>query len=324
MTIERGDGVGIELTRDTVRGVRLSHEQSAVAAAAEVSLHDADDELFLLDALVRLRGLLGNPTLPTRVAIFPSGASMFRVDVTGRSGPELHGLRLDLERRHGVTATVLVDAGATRWMHVLQWVAPDFRRLEDVAERAGFLDAVIEPSPLSLARVCTAETAVAERVAATGERFVVAFDRSATVAAATIESAGLAPPQLRTAAATNVADGFTGVTAPVDLARHLVTVRDAGTDREVGLQLNGIAYPRFPPADIRSAERQCIALGAAVGAAGLDGRVRPIDVIEAAPRPEWSVPWAIDRVSTLPPLVLQPAPTATQRLTARLVPRRRP
>ncbi len=324
MLIERGDGVGIELTRDVVRGVRLSHEQSTVAAAAEVSLHDADDELFLLDALVRLRGLLGNPRLPTRLAIFPSGAATFRVDVTGQTGPELHAGRVGLERRHGVTSTVLVDDGARRWMHVLHWLAPDFRRLEDVAERAGFLDAVIEPSPLALARVCAAGTTIAERCATTGERFVVAFEGAHTIAAATIESGGVAHPSLRVAAGAIGGQSFAGLTEPVDVARRLVSIRDAGTEREVDLRLNGIAYPRFPLDDLRSPERQCVALGAAVGAAGLAGRLRPIDVVDAAAQVEWAVPWAIDRVSTLPPLVIQSAPSATRRLTARLVPRRRP
>lgn len=321
--IERGDGVGIELTRDVLRAVRLSHESSSVAAAAEVAVRDPDDEHALLDAFVRARALLGNPVLPVRIALFPAPAVMWRTDVTARSGPELQRVRWDLDRHHGVGATVLVDDPDRRWLHALHWATPDPRRIEELAERAGLLDAATEPSPLALGRVCAPGTKVVERVATTGERVVVAFADAHPVAAATIESVGHADAALHVGCDPFDAARLDGSSDPFTIAAALTALGGRASNADVELRINGIPYPRFPPADLRSPARQCVALGAAVGAAGLVGRLRPIDVVEPPDGELAMRPWAVEPVSVLPPLAVAGQPSATRRLTARLVPRRR-
>ena len=83
---ERGDGIGIEVTRDVVRGVRLAAATPGrLAAAAEVPASVRADDRSLVDALARLRADLGDPGVPTRVAVFPPGATLSRVDATGPS-----------------------------------------------------------------------------------------------------------------------------------------------------------------------------------------------------------------------------------------------
>lgn len=45
---------------------------------------------------------------------------------------------------------------------------------------------------------------------------------------------------------------------------------------ECGLTLAGVAHLDFPPHDLRAPQRECVALGAAVGAAGLAGQPEPV------------------------------------------------
>ena len=64
------------------------------------------------------------------------------------------------------------------------------------------------------------------------------------------------------------------------------------------LRVGDEEYPPFPPHDVRSPMRQAVALGAASGAAGLAGRLRPVDMV---PPPEEQrtvdLPWAIEHCS---------------------------
>ncbi len=87
----------------------------------------------------------------------------------------------------------------------------------------------------------------------------------------------------------------------------------------------GRPHPDFPAHDVRSADRLCAALGAAVGAAGLAGRLRPVDML-LPPTPvieESERPWAIERVSPQlerqEPVEIGPG----RRAVARALPRRR-
>ena len=104
MSISRGDGVGVELTSGVVRGVRLRHDvPDRVSHATELPI-SFDDERQALDTMVLLWAELGEPIEPTRVAIFPTGSTLQRIDVTGKSGPDLAALRSALLRRAGVTS----------------------------------------------------------------------------------------------------------------------------------------------------------------------------------------------------------------------------
>ena len=67
---------------------------------------------------------------------------------------------------------------------------------------------------------------------------------------------------------------------------------------DVRLRLLDEPYPPFPAHDLRAPQRLAVALGAAVGAAGLAGRIRPVDVtatrVNTAGIPR---PWAVERVT---------------------------
>ncbi|MEM9516994.1 MAG: hypothetical protein AAGA42_19255, partial [Actinomycetota bacterium] len=68
----------------------------------------------------------------------------------------------------------------------------------------------------------------------------------------------------------------------------------------VVLRVGDGAYPDYPDADLRSARRQCVALGAAIGAAGLRGPLRPVDTVDDAQQGDAAGqlrrPWAVERV----------------------------
>jgi hypothetical protein len=118
---------------------------------------------------------------------------------------------------------------------------------------------------------------------------------------------------------------FDDVDEPQELVAQIHRLLEDAPPVECGLTLSDVAYPEFPPHDLRAPQRQCVALGAALGAAGLSGRLRPVDMLlpVASTSDELERPWAIERVSNLPsprqPVTIGPA----KRFVARLLPRRR-
>lgn len=318
----RGDGVGIEFTESVVRGVRLDHDDpDRILAIADVPIREPGVEHSIVDALVRLRGELGAPTVATRVGTFPAGTTLQRVDATGLTGPELNARRAELERRFGIESTMLLDDGPRRWLVTLGWDTDRVRSVEQWVERAGFVDVAVEPSPVAIARVVPSSGTWVRRDAATGEAFRVVLNRNVPVAAITDDTAGRLHPDLAVRDAPISEGLFADHAEPGDLAvlMHQVTealVGDAGDD--IGLVFAGAAYPPYPAHDIRSAQRQCVALGAAVGAAGLAGRARPVDVqfpLDANPHIER--PWAIERLTELTDAPSTPVRRATARLRRR-------
>jgi hypothetical protein len=323
----RGDGVGVEFTPRIVRGVRLSAEHDGrVAAVAELSLVDIDDERSVLDTLVRLRAELGDPDEPTRVAVFPPTSTLHRLDVTGWSGNELNDARTALEHRRGIVSSLLLDDGPRRWLLAVQWDEALIGRVEDLVERAGFRDAAVEPSPVALARVLPAAVTRARRTAATDDAFEMVCAGAIPVAAAAVPSVGLPSPDLLVDTREVASDWFDGIEDPIQLVSELGRFVD-GTAlaplADTELRLAGVGHPAYPPHDLRSPQRQCVALGAAVGAAGLAGRLRPVDMVTPAGHASTADrPWAIERVSNLPP---KPEPASlgpVKRSVSRLLGRR--
>ena len=326
----RGDGIGLEVTSSIVRGVVLDRRVAGrLKVAAEVGVASMRDDQSVLDALVRLRAELGKAAFPTRVAFFPPGATMHRIDVTGRSGPELNGLRGSLETDLGISSTVLIDDGARRWLMAVRWDDAAVRRLEELVERAGFVDVAVDPSPVALCRVMPAGASNVRRDAATDEAFDVIV-RGTPVVACAIESIGRQPPGLSIGGTEVSVATFDDLDDPAEIVSQVQRVIEADiaahrTDDGFELRLADIEYPRFPAHDIRAPERQCVALGAAVGAAGLSGRIRPIDMMLPPVTVGDSIerPWAIERMSTLTPRA-DPRPVSpTKRLVGRVIPRRR-
>lgn len=323
----RGNGVGLEVTREVVRGVRLGvSAPGEPIAAAEVAIrHDADDR-SLVDALVRLHAELDQPDVPTRVATFPSGSILQRRDVTGMSGPELTTRRVELDRTRGISSTVLVEVAVRRWLVAVGWDEDRIRRLERLVERAGFRDVTIDPSPLALSRVLPDDATRVRRHAAAGESFEYCADGRVPLAAATVDPIGAQPPELLASGGELPSGWFEDFDDDTSMAMELSRIvgADLGTDLDVVIGERPVA--RYPPADLRSPARQCVAIGAAAGAAGLAGRLGPVDMIPRAatqrPHDELDRPWAIERVSNLP-IPHRPTIGRGRRWLARVLPRRR-
>lgn len=322
----RGDGVGIEVTHSLIRGVRLgSTDPGRVGAAAEVPVSNRLDDRTLVDALVRLRAELGDPRVPTRVAVFPPGSTLSRVDVTGRSGHDLNSLRSDLAASRDASSSVLIDDGPRRWLVGVSWDDAEIRRVEELTERAGFVDVAIDPSPLALARALGAGITHVRRDAAPDQSFGAITSHGVVVAAAALDSIGRMTPGLACSDASVSAGWFDDVDDRSELVAEVRRLLEGAPPVECELSLAGTPYPEFPPHDLRAPQRQCVALGAALGAAGLAGRLRPVDMLlpVLTTTNDDERPWAIERVSSLPtprePTTLGPS----KRFVARMMPRRR-
>jgi hypothetical protein len=322
----RGDGVGIEVTHELIRGVRLdASEPGRLTTAAEVPVANRLDDRTLVDALVRLRAELGEPRVPTRVALFPPGSTLSRVDATGLSANDLNALRSTMSTSRNASSSVLVDDGPRRWLVVVSWDDAEVRRVEELVERAGFVDVAVDPSPLALGRVLDGSITHVRRDAAIDQSFGAVASTGVVVAAAAFGSIGRMTPGLA-CSDSNVSIGwFDDVDGQVELVAEVQRLLEDAPPVESALTLAGTPYPEFPPHDVRAPQRQCVALGAAVGAAGLAGRLRPVDMLLAVPSAssELDRPWAIERVSNLPapqqPTTIGPG----KRFVARLLPRRR-
>lgn len=322
---ERGDGVGIELTRDLIRGVRLNAATPGrLAAASEVAIVAYRDDRSVVDALIRLRAELGGPDSPTRLAMFPPGSTLSRVDATGLGPNELKELRSTFASRRSASSSVLVDDGPRRWLIGVSWDDREVRRLEDLAEWAGFVDVAIDPSPLALARVVDESITQLRRDASADESFgAMISDRSVVVAAALDPIARMSPALTCSDAAVS-AGWFDGIEAPAELAAEIWRLLDEAPPVAYGLDLATAPYPSFPPHDLRAPQRQCVALGAAVGAAGLAGRLRPVDVhLPAEAVSTTECPWAIEHVSDVGGTRDAATIGPVKRSIARLLPRRR-
>lgn len=327
MSVARGDGVGIEVAESVVRGVRLRHDAAGrLSAAAELPINWSDDALAL-DTMVLLRAELGDPTAPTRIATFPPTAMIQRIDITGRSGPELNDLRARLDRRHGINSTVVVDDGPRRWLSVIRWAAHETRRLEDLAERAGFVDVTVEPSPMAIARVVPRSATYVRRLVSQGDSHHIVVHHGLPVAAMAVSTTGRNHPDVDISSVEVTLAHFDDFMSDAGLGEAIDRVQeraDRASDHELTLDLAGEAYPDFPEHDHRSAQRQAVALGAAVGAAGLAGPLRAVDLLVGSADSvddEYDRPWAIESVSTLPDVAPEAPTGGMKRLTRRLLPR---
>lgn len=315
----RGDGIGLDVVSTGVRAVRLGRDEPGrVEAVADVPIVRFDDHAAVFDALVRVRGRLGTRPIPTRVAWFPNRSTMQRLDVTGLTGPELNRIRHDLAGSSGITSTMLIDADARRWMLALRWDHREAWRLQELVERAGFVDVSVEPAPVAVERVLGRDTTVVRRDASADRSWAAIFDESVPVAATSVDADGREHPGLTLTA--EVIDLFSldqvlGEAQLADDLGRIVHGAFDGSERSdaLGLQLQllGDPYPPFPAHDLRAPERLAVALGAALGAAGLAGRLRPVDVLTSTSRADSSVarPWAIERRTDTPPPVERPGST---------------
>ncbi|MFK7918994.1 MAG: hypothetical protein AB8G14_13035 [Ilumatobacter sp.] len=335
--VARGDGVGIEVSDTIIRGVRLRHDTDGrLHAAAEFPLNLHDDN-STLDALVLLRAELGDPLEPARIATFPEGAMLQRLDITGRSGPELNELRSKLDRRHGINSTVVADDGPRRWLLLIRWDAPSVRRLEDLAERAGFIDVTIEPSPLALARVTGPDASFVRRLVAQGEAHRMVVRNRLPVTAVSTSAPGRTHPDVDVSDIDVAMAYFEDFMTDPALGEVVDRIDDRAATKEesevvahgaalpLALDLVGEPYPLYPAHDLRSPQRQAVSLGAAVGAAGLAGPLRPVDMIISgvAVDDQFDRPWAIEEMSMLPVIESEAPVGSFKKVTRYLRPRKR-
>ena len=311
----RGAGVGLEVTATVVRGVRLvdpddmsDHRGPArVAAAAEAPITRTSDDDATLDALVRVLAQLEGAGTATRVAWFPAGATMQRIDATGLSGSELNSLRHHLVDHHAIDSTMLVELGARRWMLALRWDHRAAGRLEVLAERAGFVDPSVEPGPVALGRCLPPATPVARRDAAADQSWAAIFDSGTPIAATAVPAASRQFPGIALAGSVVGLHRLDEVlTAPAlgDVVDDLTASALADFASEAALVVIGEPYPPYPGHDLRSASRLAVSLGAAIGASGLAGPARPVDVLSPVTVGDERVarPWAIERIAQAPAL----------------------
>jgi hypothetical protein len=322
----RGDGVGIEVTNDILRAVRLSSAApSRLAAATEVPVANRLDDRAVVDALIRLRAELGDPGVPTRIALFPPGSTLSRLDATGLTANDLNALRAEFARSRNASSSVLIDDGPRRWLVGVSWDDVEVRRWEELTERAGFIDVAADPSPVALWRVLDPDITHVRRDSATDQSFGAVASDGNVVAAAALDSIGRMSPGLSCSNLALSAGWFDVVDEPTELVAEIKRLIEDAPPVECDLHLAGVVHPPFPQHDLRAPQRQCVALGAALGAAGLAGRLRPVDVLlPMAPAPNaYDRPWAIERVSNLSEPRQAAATGATRRFVARLLPRRR-
>ena len=241
-------------------------------------------------------------SIPTRVAVFPPGSTLTRIDATGLSANDLNESRSDLASSRHASSSVLVDDGPRRWLIGVAWNDTDIRRLEELTERAGFVDVAIDPSPLALVRALDPTITHLQRDAAADQSIAAIVSGGAVVAAAAIDSVGRLAPALSCSDVAVSVGWFDGLDEPADVVVEIRRLLDDAPPVDCPLWLAGHLYPGFPPHDVRAPERQCVAIGAAIGAAGLAGRLRPVDMLMpiATTSSELERPWAIERLSDLP------------------------
>lgn len=300
-----GEGIGIEVTGQLLRGVRLDGRATErLVAVAEVPLAADHDDDAWFDGLLRLHAQLGQARVTTRIALFDAVSTIQRIDVTGRTGPELNAVRHELATGSDVTSTMLAEVHTRRWMLAVRWDHAVATRWELLAERAGFAEVSAEPAPAALGRVLPPDTTVARRDGSPGRSWAAIYEEGVPLAAASVGQAGREPPQLATA---EHVDGLHRFDALLDAAELGETVaeltafalrRAAGGALASDVVAPGAPYPPFADHDLRAARRVAVALGAAVGAAGLAGRLRPVDVLAPAVADEVAHrPWAVELVA---------------------------
>jgi hypothetical protein len=256
--------------------------------------------------------------------MFPPGSTLSRVDATGLGPGELNARRAQLAGARDASSSILVDDGPRRWLMGVAWDDAHVRRVEELAERAGFVDVAVDPSPVALVRVLDDRITHLRRDAAPDQSFAAIAANGLVVAGAAFGSIGHTVPNLSCNHAPISPGWFDDIDERGDLVIEIRRLLDEAPPVDCTLHLTGTAYPDFPAHDLRSPVRQCVALGAAVGAAGLAGRLRPVDMLMpvASTSDGLDRPWAIERVADLPTPRTANVGRA-KRMVSRMLPRRR-
>ena len=148
--MRRGDGIGIEVLPDALRGVRLQQDAPGRVAKVAGVACDTNNDLLLLDGLTRLRSLLDEAGQPTRACMWRHDSYIQSLDITGWSTTELN---LHRSKLVDVSATIEMSSSARRLLAHLRTDMIRHRRVERFVRQAGFDLESIEPTPIAIARL---------------------------------------------------------------------------------------------------------------------------------------------------------------------------
>lgn len=313
--MRRGDGIGIEVLPDALRGVRLQQDAPGrVAKVASVAC-DTNNDLLLLDGLTRLRSLLDEAGQPTRVCVWRQDSYIQSLDITGWSTTELN---LHRSKLVDVSATIEMASSARRLLAHLQTDMIHHRRVERFVRQAGFDLESIEPTPMAIARLVPSYTMrlIGSRGDAQGWMAVV-HDHLVLAAAPATEDTSEARRSelLATSWSSSIEDLREHLLDPIQLS--MTVNQPAAIAVSLGLSLVGDAYPEFPDTHPAWGPRLAGALGAAVAAAGLAGRVHQVQPLVAphAFSDDGGV-WVIEKIGDVAPSPQLPAPRRRWRPSA--------
>ena len=303
--MRRGDGIGIEVLPDTLRGVRLQQEAPGrVAKVASVAC-DSSNDLLLLDGLTRLRSLLDEAGQPTRVCMWSTDCHIQSLDITGWSTTELN---LHRSKLVDVSATIEMSSSARRLLAHLQTDMIRHRRVERFVRQAGFDLESIEPTPMAIARLVPSYTMRLIGIRGDAQPWIAVVHNRIVLAAAPIID-----PDIDTFRTELLASSWSASIEELrerllDTAELTATVNQAaGPAVSLGLSLVGDSYPEFPDTHPAWGPRLAGSLGAAVAAAGLAGRVHQVQPLVAphAFSDDGGV-WVIERIGDVAPAVEVP------------------
>jgi len=305
--IRRGDGIGIEVLPDALRGVRLQQDAPGRVAKVAGIACDTNNDLLLLDGLTRLRTLLDEAGQPTRVCLWSHDCYIQSLDVTGWSTTELN---LHRSKLVDVSATIEMSSSARRLLAHLHTDMIRHRRVERFVRQAGFDLESIEPTPMAVARLVPAYTMRLIGSRGEGQTWMAVVHDRAVLAAAPAVDAGSGVEHTELLASSWSASIEDLRERLLDVAELSATVNQpAGIAVSLGLSLVGDTYPEFPDTHPAWGPRLAGALGTAVAAAGLAGRVHQVQPLVAphAFSDDGGV-WVVERIGDVPPAPPAPPP----------------
>jgi hypothetical protein len=305
----RGDGIGIEVLPETLRGVRLQQDAPGRLAKVAGVACDTNNDLSLLDGLTRLRQLLDEAGQPTRVCMWSKDCQIQSLDVTGWSTTELN---LHRSKLTDTSATIEMSSSARRLLAHLQTDMIRHRRVERLVRQAGFDLEAIEPTPISIARLVPSYTMRLLGNRGDAQPWMAVVHDRVVLAAAPVADTEAESGKRRTELL------GTSWSAPIEELRERLfdsaelsaaVNQPARAAVALGLSLVGDTYPEFPDTHPAWGPRLAGALGAAVAAAGLAGRVHQVQPLVAphAFSDDGGV-WVIERIGDVERPVEPPAP----------------
>jgi hypothetical protein len=302
--MRRGDGIGIEVLPDALRGVRLQQDAPGRVAKVAGIACDTNNDLLLLDGLTRLRSLLDEDGHPTRACLWSPDCHIQSLDITGWSTTELN---LHRSKLVDVSATIEMSSSARRLLAHLQTDMIRHRRVERFIRQAGFDLDSIEPTPMAVARLVPPYTM--RLIGSRGDAqpwLAVVHDRLILAAAPAVEIGEMTRTELMAASwSASIEELRERLLGTAELSATIN--QPAGIAVSLGLSLVGDTYPEFPDTHPAWGPRLAGALGSAVAAAGLAGRVHQVQPLVAphAFSDDGGV-WVLERIGDVAPAIAAP------------------